>query len=176
MATAALLTAEEFLALPERQDGQRYELSEGELVEVGNAKPLHEYIKATIHEILAVWNHGARAGKVFGESMFRLAETTLRQPDIAFVAKDRLVKDKETLTFPPNLVVEVISDSESAAEAEKKVYQYLRAGVDEVWQVYPGLHTVKVRTGAGTRDLRDGDALETAALPGFSVPVSAFFE
>ena len=177
MGTTTLLTAEEFLALPEPPEGQHYELSEGELVTVGYAKFLHEYVKAKIHAILVLWNAQSRSGIVFGESMFKLSETTLRQPDVAFAFNARFANSPdEVMAFAPNLAVEVISGSEAAAGAEKKVQQYLRAGVDEVWQVYPESRVVHVRTPGCIRELNAGDVLETPVLPGFNVRVSEFFE
>lgn len=177
MGTTTALTVEDFLALPPPPDGQHYELSDGELVSVGYTNLIHEYVKSTIHELLIAWNLPTRNGRVFGESMFILYEGTLRQPDIAYVSKERLPSlPHELLDFAPDLAVEVISTSETAAEMEKKVQQYLRAGVAEVWQVYPESRVVLVRTKAGVRELHEEDILESPVLPGFRVGISELFK
>ena len=71
--------------------------------------------------------------------------------------------------------MEVISPSEKTGSAEKKVQEYLKAGVLEVWQVYPKEARVRVRTSSGARDLAHTEAMESPALPGFRVPVDSFF-
>ncbi len=70
--------------------------------------------------------------------------------------------------------MEVISDSESAADAELKVAEYLAGGTPEVWQVYGKQRLVRVRTG-GIRDFTAQEVLTTSVLPGFQVPGQSFF-
>jgi Uma2 family endonuclease len=77
----------------------------------------------------------------------------------------------------PDLAVEVISPSETAADIAHKVSQYLRAGVKMVWVVYPRDSRIHVFESSGAaRVLGSGDQLEApAVLRGFSVPVSRIF-
>ena len=178
MGTKTMLTPEDLLALPEA-DGARYELREGELVKVGTAHMRHERIKRRIlKRFFAYEEQHPRAGEVYAESLFKLSSDTARMPDAAFVgaAKAALLSDGEGLIpVVPDIAVEVISESENAADAETKVREYLAAGVSEVWQFYARERFVRVRTSSGSRDLSGDDRLETPMMPGFSAPVSSFF-
>ena len=76
----------------------------------------------------------------------------------------------------PAVVVEIVSDTEKPSDVEAKLRQYLAHGVPEVWQVYPELKALSISTPAGLVRRYSDDLLTTPLLPGFEVPVSAFFE
>ena len=77
----------------------------------------------------------------------------------------------------PDLAVEIISPSETAAEIAHKVGQYLHAGVEVVWVIYPEDQTIHVfESSKNGRILEADDLLEAPGLlPGFSIPVSELF-
>ena len=60
----------------------------------------------------------------------------------------------------------------------RKVKQYFAAGCHTVWIVYPDARELHVLEASGAdRILGQGDLLEAPELlPGFSVPLSEFFE
>jgi Uma2 family endonuclease len=76
----------------------------------------------------------------------------------------------------PDLAVEIISPSESAADVDRKVDQYLEAGAI-VWLLYPGSRKVVVwDSSKQARSFSGDDTLELPELlPGFSVRASEFF-
>ena len=75
----------------------------------------------------------------------------------------------------PDLVVEIASPSESAIEMERKIAAYLKAGVNEVWAIYPDTQHLFVHTTSGAK-LFDRDAvLETSVLPDWSLRMSEIF-
>lgn len=75
----------------------------------------------------------------------------------------------------PEIAVEIVSPSDSAARMERKIAAYLRAGVREVWVIYQETEHLYVHTTAGVR-LVDRDAdLETPVLPGWSLKVGEIF-
>lgn len=179
MGKSTALRAEDLLTIPDPPDGAHYELSRGELITVPGAGYRHEYVKTNILEHLFAWNLTTRAGRVFSESMFRLDDETARKPDVAFVTAGRIagVPVEDTLiSFVPNIAVEVISKSEIADEAERKVREYLAAGVTEVWQVFPEFRVVHVRTTSAMREVQAGQTLESSVLPGFVLPISELFD
>lgn len=176
--TKTALTPAELPNLPRPRDGRHYELSEGDLIVVGNAGGEHELVNWFIQKALFAWYSRHSTGAVLTESQFSLGEATARIPDVAFIGDEKLNalrRHKGPIQFAPDLAVEVISDSESAADAEKKVGEYLRAGCMEVWQVYPNERRVRVRTAFGIRDFGAEESLTSAALPGFDVLVGNFF-
>lgn len=179
MATKTALRVDDLLTLPALPEGQWYELSKGELIIVGSAGYLHELVKSRILELLVAWNLEARLGRILGDSMFKLFDDTARIPDVAFVSHERMAAvpvNDAIISFVPELAVEVISKSEGARDAENKVHEYLSSGVEEVWQFFPENRIVHVRTANGIRQLAASDPLTSPLLPGFSVPVSMFFD
>jgi Uma2 family endonuclease len=145
---------------------------------VGNAGARQERVKQKILTALIVWAAQHRIGSVFAESQFTLNANTARIPDVAFVgsAKLALLPDADApIPFAPDLAVEVISESESAADAEAKVQEYLASGVAEVWQVYPREQRVRIRRTEGILDLASNQVIDSPVLPGFQAPVSDLF-
>lgn len=178
MGTKAALSPDDLLTLPRPDDGKHYELSEGELIVVGNAGWRHERIKSTILTLLIIYLETYRIGRAFSESQFTMAGGGARIPDVAFVSESKLalLPDEDiAIPFAPDLAIEIISNSEIAARAEKKVQEYLASGVQEVWQVYPADRRVRVRTADVSRYLSEDQLLETPVLPGFQVRVQEFF-
>ena len=176
--TRTALTPADLKTLPRPIDGRHYELSQGELIVVGTAGTRHERVKRRILKALFSYEVQYSTGEVFAESMFTLGEGTARVPDAAFVhnAKVESLPDADApIPFAPDLAVEVISESESAFDAERKVGEYLRGGTLEVWQVYPNERRVRVRPAEGIRDLGPGYLLTSPLAPGFEVLVGSFF-
>jgi Uma2 family endonuclease len=74
--------------------------------------------------------------------------------------------------------VEVISESDTALDIERKIQQYLRAGATATWTFYPDTRTVMVRRKSGeTRMLGPGQTIEEPDLfPGLKIPVDQIFK
>ncbi len=161
----------------EPSQGKHYEVSQGELIIVGNAKPLHELVKSEFGTLLSVFAYQDSMVRVFIETQFDLSENTARIPDIAVVRKERLAGacGADMFAFSPDIAIEILSPSETPTNAEKKVDEYLAAGSSEVWQVFAELRKLHVRTLGGTRELKGDDLLTTPVLPGFQIPLSAIF-
>ncbi len=65
---------------------------------------------------------------------------------------------------------------DTAEEVEERLWDYLQAGVQEVWLVYPRARRVGVWTPGGMgRVLGKGGVLASPVLPGFSCPVAEVF-
>lgn len=115
------------------------------------------------------------------DALFRLAPNLVRIPDVAFVSWNRLpggrVPQSSIADLVLDLAVEIISRSNTLEELEEKLRDYFDAGVRLVWYVYPALREVHVfRSAADRTVLRDGDTLDGGAvLPGFALPLTAFF-
>ncbi len=77
----------------------------------------------------------------------------------------------------PNLVVEVLSRSDTAAKLDKKVQRCLAAGVQLVWVANPLLRSVPESTpDRSARIFVEGDVLSgSAVVPGFDLPVAEIF-
>jgi Uma2 family endonuclease len=82
-------TDAEFMALA--RDGHRYELVNGELVDMGNSGMEHGELGAFLAGMLSVFVRRNRLGVVCDSSTaFTLKNGNKRSPDVSFVAKERL--------------------------------------------------------------------------------------
>jgi Uma2 family endonuclease len=81
------------------------------------------------------------------------------------------------MTVAPDLVVEILSPSETASELEEKVRDYRAAGTRLIWVVDPATRVVSVRrTGGPDTRLTEIDVLDGSdVLPGFTIPVTRLF-
>ena len=178
MATTKVWTVEDVERLPD--DDYRYALIRGVLYRMPPTKPRHGRMVSTVGWYLRgfVQEHGL--GVVYDQSGFILERDpdVLIAPDLAFVSRERVpAAEDEYPRLAPDLVVEVISPSETGPSIEEKVALYLEAGVRLVWALDPRRRTVRVRKPDGTdRLLTETDELDGEdVLPGFRLPVVRLF-
>jgi Uma2 family endonuclease len=164
-------------------DRNRYEIVEGELFVTPAPKTLHQRIVSNLHGQL--WQHirKHRLGELFVAPYdVVLAESTVLEPDILFVNRSRLhLIGEKNLPGPPDLVVEVLSESSQRLDREIKPKQYALYGVPEFWRIDPEGKTVEVfRLAEGAYELVAslgfGDTLISSLFPGLSLPVSSLWE
>lgn len=101
------------------------------------------------------------------------------QPDVLFVATERLGIIRDQVWGAPDLVVEVMSPGTEQRDRTQKLEWYRQYGVRECWLVDPRqeLVTVVDWTGAlpAQRTARGGDAIQSSVLPGLEVTAAAVF-
>ena len=175
-------TAEELAELPD--EGSRFELIDGVLLEMPPAEFDHGLISATIVSRIDrfVRDHGL--GRVVGaETGFILARDpdTVLAPDAAFISADRMPPPGQRHGFAalaPDLVVEVVSPTDRAAAVADKALRWIEAGTRLVWVIYPDRRLVAEHLPDGTVHLRHGDDILDGGdvLPGFRVPTRELFE
>jgi Uma2 family endonuclease len=175
-----LLTWEAFERLPDG-DGLHREIIEGELQILPPAKSGHSNIANRLFEtLLALQQRGL--GRVYLEAGYKLSEQppTWIQPDASFLKTERV---RETavdgyFTGAPELAVEIVSPSETAAKLHHKVELLLGGGALAVWVIYPDTQTVLVHLPDGTSITRlVGDTLTAPYLQeGWELRVATLFE
>jgi len=174
MSTATIpshITVDEFLARPEREDGQYEELVEGEVYVSPNVKLGHNRIVRRIERSLLPLEQCGY--EIFGEVACRLSNWSLPNTDVAVIRRDRLdsVGDEEFLSGAPELAVEVASSGNR--QLRRKALSYLEHGAEQVWIVYPKTRRVLVLTPEGEdNQAREGEFVE---FHGVTVPVSDIF-
>ena len=143
--------------------------------------------------------HGAIAGTIFAAvNAFVEAQTlgvcfpdntgfalpgltdTVRSPDMAFVRASALPQGgigSGWIVAAPDLVVEVVSRSETPEELEGKLRDYRAAGTALIWVIDPDRRTVRVlAAGQPEAILTQSDELTGGqVLPGFSLRVARLF-
>ena len=176
-ANTGTLTPDALLELPKPVNGKHYELSDGDLIIVGNAGALHELIKTTVFEILTEYRLRTRSGRAFAETQFALRSDRARIPDVAWVSEERLQqipRSNRAIGIAPDIAIEIVSDSEQPNETERRLRDYLEAGV-EVWQVFPALRSVTIWQGNQGFRLGADARITSERLRSFSVAVSDLF-
>jgi Uma2 family endonuclease len=178
MASIATMTGPQFDALP-YDEGRRWELIEGELVEVSSPTPEHQILVQRLLLALVLYVQTQRKGLVLADVEFALAVDIRVRPDVLVLLGDkaeRLDKSKVPVEGCPDLAIEVISPSERTSDSMRKVDVYLGHGVREVWQIYPKTRQAVIYTeGQGVRKLPEGAMLSTDLLPGFELSISKLF-
>ena len=176
-----LLTAEDFWQLPET-DRQR-ELVRGEMIEVMPPGGQHGAIASELNAQLRAWAKAGPKGCVGVESGFILAHhpDTVRSPDVFYVRVERIPAigiPEGFWELAPDLAVEVVSPSESAADVRDKVRDYLSAGTQLVWVIYPRSREVIVHTPDGLAKTysHDDELTGFEVLPNFTCVVASLFE
>jgi len=76
--------------------------------------------------------------------VIRRAPLTTRVPDLAVLIKSTIVEQDGYIHSAPQLVVEVISPSNTPAEIQEKLEDYASIGVPEAWVFFPETKTVEV--------------------------------
>ncbi len=165
VAELAKLTPDDLLA--HADDGQQYELVEGELQEL-NISGESSWVAGKLLRLLGQLEDTGRGWLFPVDAGFRcFAEDPdmVRKPDVAFVLKNRLRKIPEEgfITVVPDLVVEVVSPHDLAYQVEAKTHMWLTAGCHVVWVVMPRSQTVIVH--AAGADPVIATAAQTLSLP-----------
>jgi len=176
--TAKLWTIEDVERLPD--DGSRYALIRGVLYRMPPTKPKHGRITGTVGRLLGNFVEERGLGEIYDQSgfIFENDPDLLLGPDLAFFRAERVpANEDEYPRLAPDLVVEVISPSETGPSVEEKTAIYLEAGVRLVWALDVRRQTLRVPKPDGTdRLLVEGDEVNGEdVLPGFRAVVDDFF-
>ena len=173
------------LACAPENASNRYALIDGGLIVSMSPGYLHVRIASEITRLLGNFVVERDLGDVTVESGHYPPgdRRTLLLPDVAFIRKER-APAPDLLRFAPlmpDLAVEIISPSQTLAQARRKARVYLRHGAAMVWLVDPSQKNAEVWT-LGTDDAPqsenvnlEGDLSGGAVLPGFTLPLRRLF-
>lgn len=143
----------------------------------------HGEIVMRISGILWEYIRPRELGRLFGaETGFILSRNpdTVRAPDVAFIARENLPRQKPTGAFwpgAPDLAVEVLFPSDRTGEVDEKNRAWIFGGVRMVWVIDPEAHTVTVyRSPTNVKVLTADDVLNGEdVVPGFLSRVAEIF-
>lgn len=134
-----IITAEEMEAID--IPGKMTELIRGQLVVREPPGIYHGHIAAKLTYLLGAHVYPARLGALYAQDTgFKLGSNpdTVRAPDVAFVAAHRVEDRKRGYgAIAPDLIAEIVSPDDRAAELLAKVADWLDAGVRVVWVIDP---------------------------------------
>lgn len=176
------ITADELWRMPD--DGLRHELVKGQLRTMPLNGVLHGVVAMNIAFSLSIAvEDGDLGATVATGTGFKIASApdTVRAPDAAFVARERLEQVGITEEFwpgAPDVAVEVLDLDDTYAEVQEKIVGWLDAGTrlvivadpfKHLITVYHSLSDIRVLT---AQDILDGGDV----VPGWRLPVAAIFK
>jgi Uma2 family endonuclease len=174
-------TYDDYIALPD--DGKRYEIIEGEVSMTPAPSPRHQEIQVRLSAALFFFVDKHSLGRVLSSPIdLVLSMVDVVQPDVLFVARDRLhIIAKKNLVGIPNLIVEILSPSSTTRDQKEKLNLYQRYGLPEYWIVDPDSQTVDVYLSAANRlekveTLKIGEQLHSRQVPGLVLELSDVFK
>lgn len=172
------MTADDLLAMPDDRS-HRYELVKGELLTMSPAGFEHGLIGSRIQYSLSTYVTARGLGLVLNSSVgYVLSRNpdTVREPDVSFVAADRVVRTRKFFPGAPDLAVEVNSPDDSPRDIKAKVREYLAAGTRLVIVIDPDTETATMHTPTSTTHLTTDDTLSGGdVVPGWSLPLRELF-
>jgi Uma2 family endonuclease len=133
----------------ERKEGERYELVDGAAYAMSSPNDAHQAISGELLRQIANYLHGkpckVRSAPYDVRLFYQEDETdkTVVQPDISVICEAKKL-GPEGCRGAPDLVVEILSPSNTGEECVRKFNLYLQAGVREYWIVSPESKTVQV--------------------------------
>jgi Uma2 family endonuclease len=165
----------------ERRSNRLLELVDGVLVE--KAMGFRESIvalalAALLRQHVVAHNLGVVSGP---DGMIRLGSGLVRIPDVAFIRWSRMpggrIPTESIAPVVPDLVVEIVSRSNTAGELQRKRREYLAAGVQAIWEIDIDARQSMVFSEAGQLSVSGDGSLEGGSLlPGFSISLAALLQ
>ena len=185
MATATatkLLIAADLLRL--NGQGVKGELIRGVLCETVSAGAEHSFIAIRIGGEFDRYVRRHKLGRVGGTDggvLIQRNPDTVREPDVYYVSAARLPLDARVpgyLEAIPEIIVEIVSPSDTQREVNDKTLMWLSHGVLLVIEVYPDEKAVMThRPGQPAVTLTGEDVLDGGnVLPGFRLPLRDIFD
>jgi Uma2 family endonuclease len=147
-------TPEDLLRMP---DGKRYELVDGNLVEM-NVSLWSSYVAGELYRRLGNHCRDHRLGWVLPEGTsyqcFPDTPNKVRRADTSFIGYERLTPEQAAeeghVPIAPDLAAEVVSPNDRYYEVDTKVNEWLEAGVRLLWVVNPATRQVRVYRADGS--------------------------
>jgi len=178
-----LLTISDLDAMPD--DGNRYELFEGEIF-VSRAPSLsHQRVLGNIYSLIRNYLTQNSIGEVLLTPGVIFDDFNGSIPDAVFISHQRRreIISGERITGAPELVIEVVSPGKENERRDRVIKRQVfgRHGVKEYWIADPQnrlleIYRLRKRTLTLVKTLMDEDELTTSVLPGFKCKANQIFE
>ena len=163
-------------------DDVRYELLDGELVEMPSPKEIHQRLVLSLGTVFNIFVSAKNMGRVYIAPFdVVLSDTIVVQPDVMFVSNERShIITEDNIRGAPDLVVEILSPSNARNDTEVKREFYERHGVKEYWIFDPYAKNITVlilrENGYELAGIYgEGQTLTSPTLPGFELALDDIF-
>jgi Uma2 family endonuclease len=183
MATALPMPAPDTLTydayLAEGEINRRYDIVDGVRILMPAPDWPHQEILLNIAELLRAYQRTRGTGRVavapLDVLIRRAPRLQVRQPDVLFISNETLAQSggiphKGPLEVGPELVVEILSDSDTEQILGEKRADYRAIGIREAWLVNRDTRTVEVLRLTSEGPTPDAAYDETQTLASFAFP------
>lgn len=130
------------------------------------------------------WNRQKKEGKVFDSSTgFKLPNGAIRSPDLAWIKQERWdsLSEEERRKFPclaPDFVLELQSETDSLANIQAKLEEYIENGVRLGWLINPVEKQVEIYRPRQEKEVLDNPKIVSgeAVLEDFILALSMVWD
>ena len=159
---------------------ERFQLINGEVFQMASPSVIHQAFLMELSLQFGNWLRG-KSCQVFAAPLdVRLfpkkdkSDNTVVQPDLLVVC-DKNKLGKGSVNGAPDLIIEIVSPSNSHSELFLKYNYYLKAGVREYWIIDPDKRKVNVHIYENDHYIgtiyEDDACIPVAVLPGLEIPL-----
>ena len=155
----------------------KYEWKRGWVEKKAYMKPDERYIIANIITKFNTLPDYQKRNRIMAEAdCYFSTPEAYHRPDAAYLTREQ-IKHPDTAPEAPALVIEVSSPSNSDLKNKKKILEYLVAGVQMVWYIYPQIKQVWIHTSPSSVVVCPEGSVCSADLvvPGFRILVEEVF-
>ena len=174
--------------LAQLHDEKRYEVYDGELLELPSPTIRHQKILRALIKHFEAWLSQTNAGELYISPVdLRLSSGRTVIPDLMFARRERFDagerierEDGQCLIAPPDLIIEVLSPATARHDHNTKRGYYADFGVRHYWLLDLDAHTLQAFTLDNARYFWDGtwerdDTFTLDAFPGLQLAISDVF-
>ncbi|HWN41469.1 MAG TPA: Uma2 family endonuclease [Thermoanaerobaculia bacterium] len=176
------LTYKDYLLFPE--DGNRHEILDGEHYVSAAPSPRHQRIVVQMTWWIESHLRQQRLGSLYVAPIdILLAVHDIVQPDLLFISNASMkILTEKNVQGPPDLVIEILSDSTRKRDEGIKLERYDLLGVEEYWVVDPKREAARIyrRSGEHLQQAAEltaaaRDLLTSPFFPGLEIPLFEIF-
>ena len=159
-------------------DGNKYELVDGELFVTPAPSPAHEQLASVLHGIIAPYVREQQLGRVYTPRAVVRTDASEVEPDLMVRPETPTLPKKWAQMPTPLLVVEISSRTTRRRDHEQKRGLYTRIGVAEYWIVDRWSRSIHVVRRAAADSVAES-VLEwrpDGARQALNIDVAAYFD
>lgn len=163
-------------------DDVRYELLDGELVEMPSPKEIHQRLVLLLGSLFLSFVSARNLGRAYIAPFDVIfTDNDVAQPDVIYVSNERShIITEDNIRGAPDLVIEILSPSTAGRDRTLKRTLYERYGVNEYWMVDTDAKNITVlilsENGYELAGIYgEGQTLTSPTLTGFSLNMDDIF-
>jgi len=173
------LTYQDYMKTP---DDKRYELINGELIEMPAPFIIHQRILRKLGFRLDHFINNNKLGEIFiAPCDVVFDDENVHQPDLLFISKERSqIIDEKNVKGAPDIAIEIVSKSSAYTDFVVKKGLNEKFGVKEYWIVVPEEKTIEIYLLQDNKynlfkQFNVEETLESPSLKGFKLTLKEVF-